>query len=54
MKRHIVPLLITLALTHAAIFGAWLGGAEPGPWAYRLAWAFSFLLVAGVALWRGK
>ena len=54
MKRYLISLAIVLVLTHAAVFGAWLAGAKPGPWAFTLAWFFSFMLVTGVTLWRDK
>jgi hypothetical protein len=54
MKRYIIHLVIVLVLTHAAIFGAWLAGAQPGAYAFVLAWFFSFMLVTGVTLWGDK
>lgn len=54
MKRYLISLAIVLVLTHAAIFGAWLAGATPGPWTYTLAWFFSFMLVTGATLCRDK
>lgn len=54
MKRYIIRLIAVLVLTHAMIFGAWLGGADPSQWTYTLAWFFSFLLVTGVTLWGDK
>jgi hypothetical protein len=50
MKRFILTLIVLLLLTHAAILGAWLGGAEPGPWAFILASYFSLALALADAL----
>lgn len=54
MRLYILRLIVVLLLTHAAVFGAYLAGAQPSPWAYTLAWFFSFVLVTGVTLWGDK
>jgi hypothetical protein len=35
---------VSLILCHAAIFGAWLGGATPTGWTFILAFVFSLCL----------
>lgn len=50
MIKYISQFVVAMVLWCAAMFGAWLGGADPGWWTLALGAFFSVLIIAGVAI----
>lgn len=50
MIRNAALFILILVLLYAAMFGAWLGGANPGPWTHAIAWFFAALLTAAIII----
>jgi hypothetical protein len=48
MNKLIAQFIVVFVLCCAVIFGAWLGGAEPGAWSFTLAAVFSVVIVGAI------